>query len=83
MTVNTQVEVINMKKTQNRILLTLGLLLILLQPVSGTEVVQIQAGRDNTLFWHTQQRHRTVSIHRLVGGHESSPKKEGFDLVRR
>jgi hypothetical protein len=50
MTVNTQVEVINMKKTQNRILLTLGLLLILLQPVSGTEVVQIQAGRDNTLF---------------------------------
>jgi len=39
-----------MKKTQNRILLSLGLLLILLQPVSGTEVVQIQAAKDNTLF---------------------------------
>ena len=39
-----------MKKIQNRILLSLGLLLILLQPVLGAEVVQIQAGRDNTLF---------------------------------
>ncbi|MHC4228906.1 MAG: DNRLRE domain-containing protein [Planctomycetota bacterium] len=39
-----------MKKTRNSILISLGLLLILLQPVSGTEVVQIQAGRDNTLF---------------------------------
>jgi hypothetical protein len=39
-----------MKKIQNRILLSLGLLLVLLQPVSGTEIAQLQAGRDNTLF---------------------------------
>ncbi len=46
------VEVFNMKKIQNHILLSLGLLLTLtlLQPVSGVEVVQIPAGRDNTLF---------------------------------
>lgn len=50
MTVNTQLEVVKMKKKQNSILLSLGLLLVLLQPVSGTEVAELQAGRDNTIF---------------------------------
>ena len=42
-------EVINMRKIEKYILISLGLFLVALQPVLGA-VVQIEPGKDNTLF---------------------------------